>query len=233
MYCQWIFEFAGGRVTVHGLESIPFKESAFIISNHRSFGDWIFIHAVAIRRGMLGYCRYFSKDSVKWIPFFGWGIRMMGMIMLKRNWTQDWKRIMDTFGLYTRHVLPLWLVSYSEGSRWTVKKAAACQEYARLNDRHSPDYVLLPRTRGFVTSIKALRDRLKAVYDFTLVYHKGRKNVMPPIYAFLFGWLGDYEFDLYIQRYPIESLPSDEDALSDWLHDRFVEKDRLLKSIYS
>lgn len=42
-------------------DAIPKGESALVISNHVSAGDWFLINAVAHRKDMLGNARYFLK----------------------------------------------------------------------------------------------------------------------------------------------------------------------------
>ena len=59
------------EVTVEGDDDIQDGESAFIICNHRSWSDFYAIHYLAERKNMLPRCRYFAKDSLKYIPFFG------------------------------------------------------------------------------------------------------------------------------------------------------------------
>lgn len=38
---------------------------------------------------MLGRCRYFAKQQLKWVPFLGWGLWAMGMPLVSRNWMSD------------------------------------------------------------------------------------------------------------------------------------------------
>ena len=43
---------------------------------------------------MLGSCRWFAKQQLKWVPFLGWGLWAMGMPLVSREWTKD-KKEMD------------------------------------------------------------------------------------------------------------------------------------------
>lgn len=43
------------------------------------------IQALAMRSGMLGYCRYFAKAQLKKVPLLGWGLMAMGMPLVTRN----------------------------------------------------------------------------------------------------------------------------------------------------
>lgn len=71
---------------------------------------------------MLLYCKYFAKQTLKWIPFFGWGIWLMGSIMVDRNWTLDKKKIEKTFRMLKQDEIPSWIISYPEGTRATEAK---------------------------------------------------------------------------------------------------------------
>uniref|UniRef100_U9UGU9 Phospholipid/glycerol acyltransferase domain-containing protein n=1 Tax=Rhizophagus irregularis (strain DAOM 181602 / DAOM 197198 / MUCL 43194) TaxID=747089 RepID=U9UGU9_RHIID len=119
---QYIFEKKHkGNITFSG-DKVPPDESAVVISNHRSFTDFYMLHSVAIRRNMLPHVKYFSKDSLKYIPFFGFGMWLMGMIFIKRNWTQDEGQLRKIFKTIKRYAAPIWVVNFVEGTRLTQKK---------------------------------------------------------------------------------------------------------------
>lgn len=50
------------------------------------------------------------------------GMWMMGMIMIKRNWTQDRDKIDRVFSAIKTYKSPTWIVSYCEGTRMTKEK---------------------------------------------------------------------------------------------------------------
>lgn len=88
-FIQWIFEVCnGGKITISG-DELPTGESAIVIANHVSWTDFYMIQALAIRAGMLGRCRWFSKIELRYVPLLGWGIWAMGMPMVSRNWLKD------------------------------------------------------------------------------------------------------------------------------------------------
>jgi 1-acyl-sn-glycerol-3-phosphate acyltransferase len=76
---------------------LPQGESAIVISNHVSWTDFYMIQALAVRAGMLGRCRWFSKIELRWVPLLGWGIWAMGMPMVSRNWLKDKKELDRVF----------------------------------------------------------------------------------------------------------------------------------------
>ena len=84
----------GARIIVSGADKLPKYESAIVISNHVEWTDFYLIQELAIRSGMLGRCRWFAKQQLKWVPFLGWGLWAMGMPLVSRRWTTD-QREMD------------------------------------------------------------------------------------------------------------------------------------------
>jgi len=81
------------RIVLAG-DALPPGESAIVVSNHVEWCDFYMVQALAQRSGMLGRCRWFAKQQLKWVPFLGWGLWAMGMPLVSRNWTED-KREMD------------------------------------------------------------------------------------------------------------------------------------------
>jgi 1-acyl-sn-glycerol-3-phosphate acyltransferase len=86
---QLIFESCNGaHIEISG-DALPKGESAVVIVNHIAWSDFYMIQALAQRCGMLGYCRYFAKSQLKFVPFLGWGLWALGMPMVSRNWLRD------------------------------------------------------------------------------------------------------------------------------------------------
>lgn len=85
----------GAHIIVSGADQLPAQgESAIVVSNHAEWTDFYMIQELAERAGMLGRCRWFAKQQLKWVPFLGWGLWAMGMPLVSRKWTQD-QREMD------------------------------------------------------------------------------------------------------------------------------------------
>lgn len=83
----------GAKIVVTG-DELPEGESAIVVSNHVEWTDFYMIQELALRAGMLGRCRWFAKQQLKWVPFLGWGLWAMGMPLVSRKWVED-KREMD------------------------------------------------------------------------------------------------------------------------------------------
>lgn len=214
--------------------ALPMEESAFVIANHVFFGDFFLIHGLANRRNMMRYCRYFLKDSIKYIPIFGWGMYLCNMPFLKRNWQRDSERIRTSLRAFVRHRLPVWLISHVEGSRMSPLKLAKSHKYAQEHGLPLLQNVLLPRCKGFTSTIQALRGSyIRHIYDVTLAYYHDRRGwgAAPSLWEILTGKLDAYQMHAHIERIPIEDVPEDEKGASQWLYATYERKDRLLAHI--
>lgn len=95
---QLIFtRYNGAKITISG-DDLPQGESAIVVCNHVSWTDFYLIQELAIRSRMLGYCRWFAKQQLKWVPFLGWGLWALGMPLISRNWLQDQRELRRVFG---------------------------------------------------------------------------------------------------------------------------------------
>lgn len=104
---QLIFTRANGaHISVSGT-LLPEGESAIVISNHVSWTDFYMIQALAMRSRMLGCCRYFAKNQLKWVPFLGWGLWAMGMPLVTRRWLQDRTEMNGVFQRIVQHQYPI------------------------------------------------------------------------------------------------------------------------------
>lgn len=94
---QTIFtRFNRARITVSGTQ-LPKSESAIVLSNHVSWTDFYLIQHLALKSGMLGRCRWFAKEQLKWVPFLGWGLWAMGMPLISRSWDKDQRELDRVF----------------------------------------------------------------------------------------------------------------------------------------
>lgn len=233
-WIQLIFYLNGGEITFSG-DELPKNESAIVISNHVSWTDFYMIQALAIKAGMLGRCRWFAKIELRWVPLLGWGIWAMGMPMVSRKWTKDKAELDRVFAGITERQWPTWLISFSEATRYTPKKAALAREWCLANNHPIPKHLLYPRTKGFVTTVQHLRKakHIKAVYDMTIAYeHDHKFREAPTIWQSLSldGISGKrgFKFHVDVKRIAIKDLPESDAELSRWLETRWVEKGEFL-----
>ncbi|MBI5544560.1 MAG: acyltransferase [Deltaproteobacteria bacterium] len=216
----------GTRLEASG-DVIPERENAIVLVNHQQMADIPFLLAFARSKGRLGDVKWFAKKSIMYVPGVGWGMWFLDCPFLDRDWTRDQASIGRTFGHLLRDDVPLWLVSFPEGTRLTPQKLEAGRDYAARQGIAPLRHLLLPRTKGFVASVHGLRSHITAVYDLTLGYERG----VPTLWQYMKGY--SRRAHLHARRYPIETLPVDDAGLAEWLLARFREKDELLERFYA
>jgi len=210
-------------------DSIPPYESAYVVSNHRTYADWLIIFTLAARKGRLGSSRFFAKDLVKWIPGMGWGLVINGSVFLNRDWMRDQNRISQTFETIRTRNLPVWLIAFPEGTRFSQAKMLQSQEYAKKEGLTPLQHVLIPRTKGFRATVQGLRDGcVDAVYDITIGYSNLQQ---PPSMLQMCAGLNNETIHIHITRFAIEALPLGEQALTNWCYQLFERKDKLLQHL--
>ena len=101
------------------------------------------------RARRLGDMKWFVKNVVKFVPGPGVGMWLLDCIFLARDWLKDRKNIDTLFKKYKEEQIPLFLVSFLEGTRLTPKKLAAAQAFAKERGHYVPKHTLVPRTKGF------------------------------------------------------------------------------------
>ncbi|KAI9740321.1 MAG: hypothetical protein M1834_004900 [Cirrosporium novae-zelandiae] len=233
---QQIFvSFNHANITISGIP-LPQNESAIVVVNHVSWTDFYMIQALAIRSGMLGRCRYFAKKQLRWVPFLGWGLWAMGMPLVSREWTKDQKEIERVFWGPKQFGWPIWLISYSEATRFTPRKHAETVRWCEANLRPIPKHTLYPRTKGFISMVQHLREtsQVKAVYDLTIAYaHRDKFLEAPDIWQTMSQphLDRDWRFHLHVERYALKDLPMTPQNLARWLEERWMEKGERLEKL--
>lgn len=230
---QWMFtSYNGARIVVAG-DELPQGETAIVVANHVEWTDFYMIQELAVKAGMLSRCRWFAKEQLKWVPFLGWGLWAMGMPLVTRKWMQDKKEIQRVFKGVIQYHWPMWLIAYSEATRFTTKKREEGLAWCKANNKTMPKHLLYPRTRGFIASVQELRKvpHVKAVYDVTIAYAKGNQFQRPPSFSdtiFRPDLDSAWHFYAHVKRHLLADLPSSDEELAEWLVAQWVEKgDRL------
>ena len=215
----------GVRLVLTG-DPIPVAENALVIANHQDMADITFLMVLARSRGRLGDMKWFVKDPIKYVPGVGWGMVFLDCLFVKRRWTEDEDVVKQTFARFAEQKIPLWLMTFPEGTRITAAKLEQARAFAEKRGLRPTEHVLVPRTKGFVASVQGLRDHLDAVYDITIGYEKG----VPTLWQYVKG-LSNVAH-LHVHRVSVGEMPQTDAELASWLQHRFQAKDRLLDSFY-
>ena len=218
-------ELNGTRIIITGGD-VPMRENALLVANHQQMPDIPAVMKLAKTKGRLGDLKFFVKKQLKWAPGVGWGMQFLDCPFIDRDWASDQEQIQNTFASLADNLVPMWLVSFVEGTRATRKKLEASREFARSRGLAETNHVQVPRSKGFTASIVGLRSHITAVYDLTIGYEEG----VPSLWQYIKGLVK--RVHVHVRRFPIEELPETEEGLRDWLLELFVEKDRLLEHYY-
>jgi len=215
----------GVRATITG-DVLPARENAVVVANHQQMPDIICLMKLAREGECLGDMKWFVKDILKYVPGGGWGMLFLDCLFLKRDWNADRSKIEKTFRKFFVEKIPLWLLSFPEGTRITPSKLAASQAYAKKIGVTPLNHVLFPRTKGFTASVVGLTGHATAVYVVTIAYPDG----IPTLWQWTKG--DAKRFSMHVKRYEIGKMPKSESELSDWLIARFREMDARLDNFY-
>jgi len=223
---------SGSRVVVHAEPELACRlegadrgaENAIVLMNHHTELDWLYSWMGADRLGVLGNCKVFAKDSLKFAPIIGWAWAMSDTVFLKRSWEKDKELMRTKLSTMFSYPSPVWLLLFPEGTRLTPGKQEASLAYCEKEGVEPLHHHLLPRTKGFAFLASLVdRSRVEAVYDITLV---AEEHAVPfTLSSILLGL--PTQGSVAIRRLPIASVPEGMDASADWLMDQFREKDRL------
>lgn len=216
----WLVQNMNGMRIVRTGDPLPHREDAIVFANHQQMGDVLVLMCLAAPVGSVGHLKWLVKDIVKYVPGVGWGMLFLDCVFLKREWRRDEASIKRVFSRIGDNKLPVWLMSFPEGTRATPAKL----EKARLKWKSTYRHLLPPRQKGFTASVIGLRDHVKAVYSVTIGYH----GEVPTLVGMIRGDVRVVSID--VRRTPIKELPRDEAALGDWLERDFRRKDELLES---
>jgi 1-acyl-sn-glycerol-3-phosphate acyltransferase len=217
--------FNGSRVVFTG-DDVPMREDALLIANHQQMPDITAIMKFCKTKDRLGDMKYFVKKQLKWVPGMGWGMQFLDCLFIDRDWASDREQIRRTFDRLVSGNVPVHLISFVEGTRFTMAKLEAAQAYAEKNGLPVPRHTLVPRSKGFAASVEGLRSHISAVYDLTIGY----EDAVPNLWQYIKGLVK--RIHVHVRRYPIEDLPQSADDLRQWLIDRWTEKNDLFDHYY-
>ena len=171
--------FQGVHVVITG-DAIPQDENAIVVANHRDYSDIVMLLCLGARRSRLGDMKWFVKDVLKYVPGVGWGMLFLDCLFVERNWTADRGSVEKTFAKVKKNHIPIWLMSFLEGTRMTPRKLESSQRYMSSLNLTPTNHVMFPRTKGFVASVRGLGSHLQAVYDVTIAHEGPVPNLGTP-----------------------------------------------------
>ena len=222
---SWVVLFFGLKVTFSG-DDPPARENALVLPNHQEMTDIVVMFNFAHKKSRLGDMKWFAKDIIKYVPGVGWGMLFLDCLFVRRDWTRDQAMIKRVFENISKYRIPLWLLTFVEGTRAKPEKIRQSRKYAEKAGMPPLEHLLTPRTKGFVATVENLSGHLDAVYDVTIGYIDG----VPTLWQWIKGYVK--EVNVHVRRYEMKDLPEGDEALSKWLHTRYEEKDAILSAYF-
>ncbi|GLV44600.1 1-Acylglycerol-3-phosphate O-acyltransferase 3 [Carabus blaptoides fortunei] len=203
------------------------KEHAFSIVNHCTDIEWLFSGIVSERVGCSGNFKAYIKRLIQYWPAIGWCLFLSESVFLSRTFDKDKEIIGKQISELVDHPDPIWLLLFPEGTRYTPNKHEVSVKYARERGLPVFKHHLTPRVNGFLASLPAMRGKMGAIYDTTLVF-KPNAQIKPAVTSLLFGQ--KLECHMYIKRIPFGTVPEHEKEASKFLYEMFEIKDKLKDS---
>lgn len=236
-YVALYFQVATGvKFIFHGDQ--PRLENILYLSNHQCTVDWFVVNMLAAPLSAIGRVKYILKDTLRFLPWYGWYFEQHGCIYVSKNWSVDQRCLAQAFNSIVRRKEKLWLVLFPEGTRFDATNQAAIQlNHSISTEKGLPLYHhhLIPRTKGFSGCMAGLRGHIDAVYDITVAY----STTPPPSPRPSAPSMADLmtsryrEVHVHVKRFDMDSFPMGEEALAEWIQQRFVAKDKLLEDYYA
>ncbi|KAF5273615.1 hypothetical protein FQR65_LT04614 [Abscondita terminalis] len=233
LYAQLVFMgdwWSGSEILLY-IDEKDFKyfgnEHAYCVMNHTYEIDWLIGWMLCDRIHLLGNCKAYAKKVIKYMPVLGWAWKFSEFVFLERSFDKDKEIINKQITELADHPDPIWLLLFPEGTRFTVEKHKASEQFAREKNLPELKYHLQPRTRGFIASLPSMKGKVAAVYDILLAF-KEDDPVKPTMTSLLFG--KPVTAHMYMKRILMEDVPTSETEQVKFLRDMYVGKDKLKDS---
>lgn len=205
------------------------SEHALLIMNHTYETDWLFGWLFCDKIGVLGNCKAYAKKVTSYIPAIGWSWRFSEFVFLERSFEKDKEIIKKQLNEIFDYPDPVWLLLNAEGTRFTKTKHEASVKFAQERGMTVLKHHLIPRTKGFTSSLSVLKEKCGAVMDIQLAFSQDDK-IKPTILNIIRG--KSLTGHLYLRRIPMSDVPANEDEAAKWLHDLYIRKDKLQASFH-
>ena len=218
---------------VQGVDELAYHGWYLVNSNHLGAVDIFALQHVLNRR--IPLLKFFIKQQLFWVPIMGLAWWALDFPFMKRHSAaalarnpalreqdrETTRRACEKFAL-----VPTSVMNFAEGTRFTPAKHAAQGSPYR--------HLLKPRTGALALALHAMGRQFHSLIDVTLAYPDG----VPTFWAFLCG--RGTRVVMRVRELPIppafcdgdyEGDPAFREALHEWLHALWAEKDREIERL--
>ncbi|KAI8784401.1 lysocardiolipin acyltransferase 1-like [Biomphalaria glabrata] len=219
----------GVKIKVFGEPALR-GTSSLILSNHRTRLDWLFLMSYLCRYSAINEYRISLKASLKKFPGAGWAMQCAGFLFLNRKWEEDKDHISRGLHYFSQVKSKPQFLLFPEGTDMCPNAIKRSNMYAEKEQLVKYEYVLHPRTTGFIHFVKEMKKGhiIDSILDVTVAYPK--KIVQSELQT-LKGEFPE-EIHFFVKNYPIDTLPETDQELAEWLTKLWSEKEARLKKFY-
>jgi len=210
-------------------EDRMFSGHSIFLANHGYELDWVGAWLVTDKLGQLASCKAMLKSDLKYIPVVGWSWALSDQLFLDRNWEKDKHKFGSSVDTLLKYK-PMVATFFCEGTRFTKDKFAESQKFAAERGLEAPKYHLIPRTKGFVTVMRHIKQRQREnpdlkvwIYNAQVAYEERGANNIADIIKRGLKPLGH----LYFERISSDDVPDNDEECAKWLHELYLKKDTL------
>lgn len=163
-------------------------------------------------------------------PYVGWATQILLFVFLSRNWATDKGYLHHLLAYLVDCKYPYQLLIFPEGTDLSDSNKKKSHDFAAKNELRKYEYVMHPRTKGFVACMESLRSGdLKVVTDIDVAY----KGPMPQNEKDILQGNWPTEIHFRVENHLASSLPADSDQLVEWLKKKWQDKEERLEYFYS
>ncbi|XP_064411637.1 acyl-CoA:lysophosphatidylglycerol acyltransferase 1 isoform X2 [Latimeria chalumnae] len=243
---------AGYTVVEWGDDVHPISEDeTMVIVNHQATGDVCTLMMCLQDKGTVVRHMMWLMDHIFQYTNFGLVSLIHGDFFIRQGKAyrdQQLVLLKEHLEKYYRSRDRKWIVLFPEGG-FLRKRRDTSQAFAKKNNLPSLTHVTLPRLGATQVILKTLvaqqengslaggdataavckSNGLQWVLDVTIAYSKAKPM---DIQTWILGYRQPSVTHVHYRIYPIRDAPLESEALTDWLYQRFVEKDALLAHFY-
>ncbi|KAM4771543.1 acyl-CoA:lysophosphatidylglycerol acyltransferase 1 [Rhinophrynus dorsalis] len=227
------------------------EDEAVMLVNHQATGDVCTLMMCLQDKGSVVREMMWLMDHIFKYTNFGIVSLVHGDFFIRQGKAyrdQQLVLLKDHLEKYYRSRDRKWIILFPEGG-FLRKRRETSQAYAKKNNLPSLTHVTLPRLGATQVILKTLLAQQEngtlSVGNSTLADRKpkglqwvidttiGYPNADPmDIQTWILGYRQPTVTHVYYRIYPIRDVPMETEALTDWLYQRFVEKEELLSHFY-
>ena len=150
---------------------------------------------------------------------------------LSRKWDQDESELRWKLSYLKAMNTKYQILLFPEGTDFNEKSRSKSHKYSETNNLPKYEYVLQPKSTGFIYTLKTLRKyKIDAVYDVTVGY----PDVLAKTEVDMFkNSKIPHEIHYHIKKHDISSIPETDKGIDQWLRQQWEEKEERLKTFYT